>query len=305
MRSSDDSMNMIIFCQWKKFNTFIKKKYCKKKFKKFYRDDGIFQSFMYNKIQSFFLIKDGQVRIMKYKQIKPKKIYEEVAEAIHEMIRIGQIKPGDKLESVQQLAENFQVGRSAIREALSALRAMGLVEMKQGEGTFVKGFEANKIVFPLSTAILMNKEDVRHLLEVRTIIEAGTAALAAENRTNEDIESMFKVLEEMKQTIGNGELGEKTDYKFHLEIAAASHNPMLAKLLEQVSDLMIATQRETRRLWLFSKQTTSEKLYQEHLDIFNAIVVQDGEKSRKAMLTHLDNVEKILEKYFEENMKEI
>ena len=63
---------------------------------------------------------------LQYKQIKPKKIYEEVAEALHEMIRTGQLKPGDKLESVQQLAENFQVSRSATREALSALKAMGL-----------------------------------------------------------------------------------------------------------------------------------------------------------------------------------
>lgn len=68
-----------------------------------------------------------------YKQIKPKKIYEEVAEAILHMIQTGQLKPGDKLDSVQQLAENFQVGRAAIREALTALRAMGLIEMKQGK----------------------------------------------------------------------------------------------------------------------------------------------------------------------------
>ncbi|MDR6997848.1 DNA-binding FadR family transcriptional regulator [Neobacillus niacini] len=78
---------------------------------------------------------------MNYKKIKPKKIYEEVAEAIQDMIRTGKIKPGDKLDSVQQLAENFQVGRSAIREALTSLRAMGLVEMKQGEGTYVRLFE--------------------------------------------------------------------------------------------------------------------------------------------------------------------
>ncbi|MDP4087292.1 MAG: GntR family transcriptional regulator, partial [Bacillota bacterium] len=67
---------------------------------------------------------------MNYKKIKPKKLYEEVAEVIYEMIRTGELKPGQKLDSVQQLAENFQVGRSAIREALTSLRAMGLVEMR-------------------------------------------------------------------------------------------------------------------------------------------------------------------------------
>lgn len=237
--------------------------------------------------------------MVQYKKIKPKKIYEEVAEAIHEMIRSGSIRPGDKLESVQQLAENFQVGRSAIREALSALRAMGLIEMRQGEGTFVKQFSSEQITFPLSTAILMNKEDVAHLLEVRKILETGTALAAAMNRTQEDIEAMAQVLENMKDAQGDGEVGEKEDYKFHLTISAATHNPILSNLLEHVSDLMIETMKEVRRLWLFSKETTSERLYQEHLAIYNAIVEQNEEKARKAMLAHLENVEKILEKYFQ------
>lgn len=237
---------------------------------------------------------------MEYKRIKPKKIYEEVAEALHELIRTGQLKPGDRLDSVQQLSENFQVGRSAIREALSALKAMGLVEMKQGEGTFVKGFEAKQITFPLSTAILMNKEDVAHLLEVRKIIESGTAASAARNRHASDLQVMFQVLEEMKQVQGDEELGEKADFKFHMALSAASQNPLLSKLLDQVSGLTMETMKETRRLWLYSEQTTIEKLYEQHVEIYNAIEEQNEEKARQAMLSHLENVEEILKKYFEE-----
>jgi GntR family transcriptional regulator, transcriptional repressor for pyruvate dehydrogenase complex len=237
---------------------------------------------------------------LEYKRIKPKKIYEEVAETLHEMIRTGQLKPGDRLDSVQQLSENFQVGRSAIREALSALKAMGLVEMKQGEGTFVKGFEAKQITFPLSTAILMNKEDVAHLLEVRKIIETGAAIAAARNRDASDLQAMSQALKEMKQVKGDEELGEKADYTFHQALSAASQNPLLSKLLEHVSGLMVETMKETRRLWLFSKQTSIEKLYEEHLAIYNAIEEQNEEKARQAMLLHLENVEEILRKYFEE-----
>lgn len=241
---------------------------------------------------------------MQYKQIKPKKIYEEVAEALHEMIRTGQLKPGDRLDSVQQLAENFKVGRSAIREALSALKAIGLVEMKQGEGTFIKGFEAKQITFPLSTAILMNKKDIENLLEVRKIIETGTSSAAARNRTEEDLEVMKLVLEEMKTVQGDGELGEKADFKFHLALSAAAQNPLLSSLMEHVSELMFETQRETRRLWLFSKQTTSEKLYEQHVEIYKAIEAGDEEQARRAMLSHLENVEEILRKYFEENVQQ-
>jgi GntR family transcriptional regulator, transcriptional repressor for pyruvate dehydrogenase complex len=236
---------------------------------------------------------------MNYKKIKPKKIYEEVAEAIYEMIRSGQIKPGDKLDSVQQLAENFQVGRSAIREALTSLRALGLVDMKHGEGTYVKEFETDQITFPLSTAILMNKDDIAHLLEVRKIIEIGSAAAAANKRTSQHLASMERALEEMKGAHGDEELGEKADLQFHLALAEASQNPLLMNLMSQVSGLMGETMKETRRVWLFSKQTSLERLYDEHLAIYEAVKDQDEERARNFMLVHLENVDAILQKYFQ------
>jgi GntR family transcriptional regulator, transcriptional repressor for pyruvate dehydrogenase complex len=238
---------------------------------------------------------------LEYKKIKPKKIYEEVTEALHEMIRTGQLPPRSKLESVQQLAENFQVSRSAIREALSALKAMGLVEMKQGEGTFIKEFDAKQMTFPLSTAILMNKKDVAHLLEVRKIIETGTAALAAKNRSKENLEAMAQALEEMKRVQGDEELGEKADFRFHLAVSAAAGNPLLTTLLDQVSELMIETMKETRRLWLFSKQTSTENIVKEHAKIYHAILERNEEMARIAMIEHLENVDNILKMYFFES----
>jgi len=235
---------------------------------------------------------------LEYKQIKPKKIYEEVTEALQEMIRSGKLQPGSKLDSVQQLAENFQVGRSAIREALSALKAMGLVEMKQGEGTYIKEFNANQMTFPLSSAILMKKEDVRHLLEVRKIIETGTAALAAKNRSKDDLEKMENALKEMKRVKGDEELGEKADFQFHLTISTAAGNPILTTLLGQVSELMIETMKETRRLCLYSKKTTITNLVKEHANIYEAILEKDEERAKQAMIHHLENVESILTKYF-------
>lgn len=236
---------------------------------------------------------------LEFKKIRPKKIYEEVSEILHEKIRNGELQPGDRLDSVEQLAENLQVSRSAIREALSALKAMGLIEIKQGSGTFVKKFKPHQIDFPLSTAILLNKSDISQLLEVRKIIEVGAAASAAIHRTEEDLQILKKILEEMQQVQGDGELGEKVDYLFHSTIAKASQNTILVNLLNQVSGLMIETMRETRRIWLFSKKTTSEKLYDEHMQIFIAIQQQDENQAKQAMTFHLNNVEKILMQYFE------
>lgn len=236
---------------------------------------------------------------MQYKKIKPKKIYEEVAEAIHGMIRSGQLKPGDKLDSVQQLAENFQVGRSAIREALSALRAMGLIEIRQGEGTYVREFESEQISLPLSTAILMNAQDTVHLLEVRKILEAGTAFSAAKKRTEGQLQTMKEALEDMKRASGDEDLGEKADLQFHIAIAESSHNPLLISLMNHVSGLMGETMKDTRRLWLYSKQTTTDRLHDEHYAIYKAIKEQKAEEARNMMLSHIENVENILHKYID------
>lgn len=235
---------------------------------------------------------------MKYKRIKPKKIYEEVTETILTMIKEGQIKPGEKLVSVEQLAENFQVGRSAIREALSALQAMGLVEMRQGEGTFVRQFDASLISLSLRSAVLMDKQDIQHLLEVRKILEAGAVIAAAEKRTEADLQKMKNVLLSMKDPHSEqDEWGENADLAFHLAIAGASHNPLLINLMRNVSEWMIETMRETRRVWMHSDQTTADQLYEEHQQIYDAIKIKDGNRAQQYLLQHLHHVEQVLKDY--------
>lgn len=240
---------------------------------------------------------------MEFKQIKPKKIYEEVADALYEAIKKGRFKPGEKLASVQQLADTFQVSRSAIREALTALKAKGLIEMRQGEGTFVKAYHPEEVVFSFPQAVLMNKKDVMNLLEVRSMIEAGAAKSAAKNRTELDLRGMKAALKKMEEANGGEELGEAADLDFHLVIARAANNALLVNLLMNVSELMQATMKETRRIWLYSRQTTMAQLYEEHLLIYQAILQQDEEKASRAMQHHLKNVEDILIKYFAKEEK--
>ncbi|MFS0781639.1 FadR/GntR family transcriptional regulator [Bacillus sp. 1P06AnD] len=241
---------------------------------------------------------------IEYKVIKPRKLYEEVAENIHSMIRDGELKPGDKLDSVQQLAENFHVGRSAIREALSALRAKGLVEMKQGEGTYVKQFDASTIDFSFSSAVLMNKEDVVHLLEVRKAVEVGAARLAARNRNEEDLEMLGLILEEMKDAFGNDKREEETDIAFHLAISKATQNPMMYQLMQNVSDMMSLNMKETRKIWLYSNETTIETLYEDHAAITEAITAKDEKLAETMMFNHLTVVEKNMSLYYNDRLSE-
>lgn len=244
------------------------------------------------------LNEDKEVYYLELKKLITKKKYEEVSEILHEKIRSGELKPGDKLDSVEQMAEQLQVSRSAVREALSALKAMGLIEIKQGSGTYVNDVSEKKLQLPLSTSILSNRQTIYHLMELRKVIEVGTAVSASKYRTQQDIITLENILQKMKEAQGNGELGEKADFEFHCAIAAATQNPFLKNLLEQISELMIETMRETIRIWLFSKQTTSEKLYDEHMQIFLAIKQQNPDLAQLAMSSHLSNIENILKDYF-------
>lgn len=231
---------------------------------------------------------------LEYKKIKPRKIYEQVAEELLLSIKNGDLKPGDKLDSVWQLAENFQVGRSAIREALSALRAMGLIEMRQGEGTFVREFDPSMISLPITTAVLMKKEDIENLLEVRKVLEVGASGAAASKRTEEDLINMKNILEKMMNSVGDEELGEKADFQFHLAVAKASQNPLLVGLMNNVGEMMLQSMRETRRVWLYSKETTSQRLYDEHMQIYKAIEAMDVRRAQDLMISHLMSVEAVL-----------
>lgn len=231
---------------------------------------------------------------MEYKHIKPRKIYEEVAETIFGWIKNGELKPGDKLDSVQHLAEKFQVGRAAIREALSALRAMGLIEMKQGEGTYIKEFDPSMVTVPVSIAVIMNKEDIFHLLEVRKILETGAALVAAQNRTKSDLIKMKKALIHLNKVLDDENLGEQADIDFHLAIAASTQNPILISLMNSVSGMMVEAMRETRRLVIFSNLETAEQLYQQHVEIYEAIKDKKPELARQIMYDHLQYVEQLL-----------
>ncbi|MGG3559566.1 FadR/GntR family transcriptional regulator [Peribacillus frigoritolerans] len=240
---------------------------------------------------------------MVYKKIKPKKIYEEVSDELYEMIRSGSLKPGEQLDSIQQLAENFQVGRPAIREALSALSSMGLIEIKQGEGTFVKTFDPAIMNHPLSAALLMDQDNIKHLLEVRKILESGTAEVAAKKRTEENLIELKDMLFNMDKVSDDEELSDKADISFHVAVANASQNELLITLMNHVSELMTEKMRDIRRAALYSEEMTLKQLYQQHVRIYDAIAAQDEDGARSAMLFHLQSVEESLDRVIQKNQQ--
>lgn len=230
--------------------------------------------------------------------IKTKKIYEEITDHIINRVKQGELVSGDRLESVEKLAEAFDVSRSAVREALSGLRAMGLVEMRQGEGTFITSFDASSFSLPAVTALIMKRNDLKELAQVRRMLEIGTVGLAAENRTESDLNSLYEALKLMPSAKGERELGEQADLAFHLAIAEATQNKMLMNLQKSVADITLESMRETRRVVLYTEDGV-DRLYREHEQIYDAIKNQDADKAQAAMRHHLVLVEEVLSEYID------
>lgn len=231
---------------------------------------------------------------MPIEPINSKKIYEKITDVLLEFIRSGELKPGDRLSPVGTLAVQFGVGRSAVREALSALRAMGLIEMRQGEGTYVRSFSSDTLSKYLATGLLMESRDIDDLLDIRELLESDAASRAASRGDAEYIHEIFLALESMKETSGSIAAGEDADFAFHMAIARASGNRLLAQLMASVSKTIVTLMRETRRLWIFSQKSALEKIEQQHRRIYQAIADGASDQASQAMLDHLDSVRKIV-----------
>jgi GntR family transcriptional repressor for pyruvate dehydrogenase complex len=156
---------------------------------------------------------------------------------------------------------------------------------------------------PLSAALLMDQDNIKHLLEVRKILESGTAEVAAKKRTEENLIELKDMLFNMEKVSDDEELSDKADISFHVAVANASQNELLITLMNHVSELMTEKMRDIRRVALYSEEMTLKQLYQQHVRIYDAIVAQDEDGARSAMLFHLQSVEESLDRVIQKNQQ--
>ena len=226
---------------------------------------------------------------MDLKPIKTRKIYEEIVDQIRDLVIQGKLKPGDKLPSERELVEQFQVSRASIREALSALQIMGLLEVRSGEGTFVKKLQSESVIAPLTWMLTVEKGTALELIEVRKILEVQAVGIAAERAEQSDLRKLEEALKELETDLKNGG-GEHADQWFHYVIILATKNEILIKIMDTISDIMKYTLK-TSRYQLYEGKYTPELLYQEHVAIYEAIKNRNSEIAKEYMLNHLRNVE--------------
>jgi GntR family transcriptional repressor for pyruvate dehydrogenase complex len=225
---------------------------------------------------------------MDLRPIKSRKIYEEIVEQIKRLMADGNLKPGDRLLSERDLAEQLQVSRASVREALRALEVMGFLEIKTGGGTFVKETCANDIILPLAMFISIEKGSFFEIYEIRKIFETAAARLAACRATPIDLAKMEENLKKLEEGLDNfdSEKGEDSDTAFHFAIAEATQNSWLLRLLHTLSDSFHKTVSAARKQ-LYLTPGNAQVLVMQHRRIYEAIRDANPALAEKAMLDHL------------------
>lgn len=211
----------------------------------------------------------------------------QLTKALGERIAQGHIKPGEKLPSEQELIDEFGVSRTVVREAISSLRASGVVATQQGVGAFVVQSEAAP-AFRVDEANLGALNEVIAVLELRISVEAEAAALAAQRRTPEHLATMRDALARMATSIADGEDAIGPDLDFHRTVAEATGNRYFLHLFNYLGSLLIPRTRvQTFQLEGASRRQYLERVNGEHGAICQAIADQDPDSARAAMRVHL------------------
>lgn len=220
--------------------------------------------------------------------IRRRKIYEEVAHRLEEMIQGGRFSPGDPFLSEREIMDALGVGRSAVREAMLSLERSGLIRLRSGERAQVTRPSADVLVGGLSSAArIMLSEDggVAHFQEARTLLETGLARLAAQSATDEDIARLQAALRANEAAIGNFEAFMRTDVAFHYALATIPRNPIFLSIHDAVVEWLTEQRSISGQV-----PTAYDDAYGCHERIFQAIADRDPARAQAAMQHHMEEV---------------
>lgn len=216
----------------------------------------------------------------------------QVADVLAAEIRVGRLAAGDKLPTEAALVEQFLVSRTVVREAVSRLKSLGLVDSRQGSGVYVKELGFSPLNFDARSAV--SRQAVIQMVEVRRALEAEVAALAAQRRTQADVKRIHQSIAALDKAVKDGCDGAEEDVNYHRAIADAAQNPFLISTLDYLRQFLRDVTRVTRaneaRRADFARQVRDE-----HEAIAQAIEAGDATRARKAAARHMDNAIKRIE----------
>jgi len=224
----------------------------------------------------------------KLKPIRPKRISDQVFDQLRELIFRGEFKAGEQILTERELAEAFSVSRTSVRDAINKLVIMGLLEQKQGQGTFVRSPDTKEQSI-LATMVESQDASITDLLEVRMGLECNAAAMAAGRAVEKDIQFMEKSIEEMQKEVASGRLGTEADVSFHMAICYATKNPLQVFIMKNFYDFLF-TGIKVNLEGLYQVPGNIDTILNQHHAIFDAIRDHDPETAYRAMKRHIDFV---------------
>ena len=224
--------------------------------------------------------------------VKKIRLYESIVQQIQHLILSGNLKSGERLPPERELAEQLNVSRTSIREALRALEMMGFLVSRVGTGggTYVREISLDSIISPFSQVLLRNDEFIVELLELRLFLEIEVARLAALRRTEETLTAMETAIDRMAKDIEEGGTGLNGDNDFHRAIASAANNRVIQLLQNMCGDLLEVEREEH----LKNDIRESVRALDQHKKILSAIRKNDDEKAGQIMSRHIHKISKYI-----------
>ena len=226
---------------------------------------------------------------MNLRPIKPKRVSDQVFEQVRELIYRGELKPGEQLLPERELANSLEVSRTTVRNAINKLVTLGLLEHRQGKGTFVtipNGDQGN----PLASILAVDDVTIHDLLEVRLGLECNAARMAASRATPQDILNLSKANKEMEETVKTGALGNEADAAFHMAISFATKNPVQIHLMRNFYDLLfLGIKKNLSHLW--DDPENIDIVLAAHTKVYEAIANRQPDAAEVAMREHIEYVQ--------------
>jgi GntR family transcriptional regulator, transcriptional repressor for pyruvate dehydrogenase complex len=219
---------------------------------------------------------------------------EEIVSMIKSAMMSDELRPGDRLPTEAELVEQTGVGRNSVREAMKMLSALGVVDIRRGDGTYITSEPSSRVLNPLVFAMLLKTKTSKELIELRTMIEISYCQLAAQNATDDDLYRINQAKEAWETQAGSPQpdIEQLTDFDlaFHFAILNATHNTLVITMGQMVEDLYFISIREA-----LSKKEVIEWGFKGHQRILDALHTRDPETIRQAVEFSLTYWGRILE----------
>ena len=221
------------------------------------------------------------------KAVKRTRKPEEIVSQILKLVRDGALKPGDRLPPERELAQQMNVSRASVREAMRLMDVQGLVIIRPGAGTFITEDTVEVIVQAFSSLLSGPTSAARDIFEMRLILEPQVVSLAAERASDADIRRMQEILEQQEADISDGGTGVEFDSEFHFAIAQATKNSALIAVTHAMSDLL----SQSRDSALLSPERSNQSL-QSHRRILETIRDRQSKSAEEAMHRHIADIDR-------------